>query len=174
MPPSIPTPQGILIPRGIILIPDAIAAAGGAIGDLLELIDDGFGNPIAQFVTPVHRLSALVFPFGNGIHPLTAGEYMEIPLPWGMDFAYWHARLDTSGDASFTVEYASTITGALSGVGGTQPSWSGARGAANIGGLDWTTTQGVRGGVVRVTHVSSTNAKTAALVISGNKHKPGP
>lgn len=175
MPPTIPSPLGELVSRGF-TIPAGIIGVppGGAIGDFLELVDDGFGNPIPQFVAGLHRIAGLVFPFGNGLSAVNVGEFIELPLPFGMAMEYWHIRLDAVGDAAFTVEVASSIAGALASVGGTAPSVSGARGAQDINGLDWTTTTLVRGGVARATLTSATNVKQATLVISGAKTKPGP
>lgn len=172
MPPTLPVPLGELIPRGFLIDPQYLVVGGGAVGDLLEIVSGS--PPIAQFVPPLHRIAGLVFPFGNGLSSLSSGEYIEVPLPFGMELEYWHLRLDDIGDAAFTIEAAPSIAAALAPVGGTQPSVTGLRGTQNIGGLDWTTTTMARGGVIRATLNSSAVTKQATLVISGKKLKPGP
>lgn len=174
MPPSLPADPGILIPRGVLLPPYGIWPAGGNIGDILELVDDGFGNPVAQFTEPVNRIVGLTFTFGDGVNTPYAGSIVQIPMPFGMTMEFWRSRLDISGDAVFAVSVASTITGAYSGVGGTAPSVSGALGAEDMNGLDWTTTVLTQTSVVKVELVSFTNAKQITLVIGGTKTKPGP
>lgn len=90
--------------------------------------------------------------------PGIVGEFSLRPLPFAGTFTKWWARRDGTGDVTYTVEYASSPTGAFASVGGTQPFITGADGNEETGGLDWTTVAFVEGGVLRVTLTGFTGA----------------
>jgi hypothetical protein len=79
----------------------------------------------------------------------------------------WWASRDGSGDATWTIEYAATVTGSFASVGGTQPFITGAVGNSDTNGLDWTTLTFAEGSVLRVTLTGFTGAGTCTGLTIG-------
>lgn len=117
------------------------------------------------------RPVALLFQFGDGANgTIMAGAKAHITIPHPMRAKSWHARHTDNavGDSTYQVRKAASIAAAMAGVGGTQPSISGAIGAEDTNGLDWTALDFAAGEVVEVELLTITTAKAASLTIMAN------
>lgn len=96
-----------------------------------------------------------IFVFGGGINSVVAGAKIAIPVPTNGSFVSWQIRVaaDVTADAEFQLRYAATPTGALTGVGGTQPEIVGVKGDRQTT-VDWGITSVVVGGVLECEYVS--------------------
>lgn len=107
----------------------------------------------------------VVFQFGDGASPLSSSVSAKLPLPFDMKPEIWWAVLDASGSVDFAIEYASSVTGVFSSIGGTQPSVVAAIGAQSAGTLNWATVDWKRGGVLRVVVTGISGPKGITLTI---------
>lgn len=128
---------------------------------------DAAGNESPKATVVVTRGTSTGQSVGFAFDHFTVGEFVLRPLPFGGTFSKWWAKRESSGDATWLVEYASSVTGSFASVGGTQPSVTGAIGSKDDDGLDWTTVTFVEGGVLKVTLVTYTGATVVAAITIG-------
>lgn len=113
-------------------------------------------------LTELARRRGLVFVFTAA----DVGQLKAIVLPWDCTAMITRARLeDVAGTATFKVFFATSVTAALSSVGGTDPSVFGPARGANDTSLDWTTVDFLEGEVIAVELDALGTAYGATLVI---------
>jgi hypothetical protein len=138
-----------------------------SVGYGLTLYEDDEGLPGLQVMREkLNPIIAIPMQFGDGESgPPPLDSVMIVPMAFSGTFENWRIRLEQSGDVTFEVSYASTISGPFVPVGGTNPAVTNALANEDLNGLNWTIADFVPGGVLRVQMIDLQTAWVATITL---------
>lgn len=154
---------------GGVVQPDYASCSDGPVGGFIEVPGPtGPTGPQGPQGPPGNNATSkfpFIFVFGDAIDAPSVGSKIAIPAPSAGSFVSWQARHANGqvATAAFHLRYASTPTGAVATVGGTQPSLTTVVGRRETT-VDWTTTAVVAGGVLECEYVSGDTLGVTLMV----------